>query len=189
MIGSVPVGLLIAKAKKVDIRSKGSGNTGATNVYRTLGLKYGVLVGLLDAGKGFAAAWSGMALLGYWGFFLASAGAVTGHSFSLFLGLKGGKSVATGFGCLFFADWRIALLAIAFWAIAIKVSSYVSFASIAAVFVTILLTVLFDSPVQLLLYVVFTSALIIVRHTENIKRLKKGNENSVRKKERRDKND
>src|SRR5690606_24298951 len=100
LLGSLPFGKWIASARGVDILKEGSGNIGATNVWRTLGPKFGFLVLLLDTLKGFAPSyfmpWVMHAKLGdpYWGI-LFGALAVVGHSMSPFLGFKGGKSVAT----------------------------------------------------------------------------------------------
>jgi len=101
LLGSIPFGLMIAKIYNVDIRRQGSGNIGATNVFRSLGLVPGILAFGLDFGKGTLAVYVGYWVGGYPQLILLMGiAAIFGHMFSLFLKFKGGKGAATGLGVL-----------------------------------------------------------------------------------------
>lgn len=148
LIGSIPFGVIIGRAKGIDIRQHGSRNVGATNVGRVLGKKFGLVCFLLDALKGFASTFgaglitgaAGTALVALslestaWWLGVAIA-AVIGHMNSIFIGFKGGKGVATGFGALL-GMWPVltipALLALAVWIIIVCITKYVSVASMLA---------------------------------------------------------
>ena len=148
LIGSIPFGVLIARAKGVDIREHGSGNIGATNVGRVLGRRLGIACFLLDAGKGAAPvliAGNMHGLLGEeamsivpresWGWIAVAMAALVGHMASIFLRFKGGKGVATAFGALL-AIWPMlglpALLALAAWILTMAFVRIVSVASMIA---------------------------------------------------------
>jgi len=112
-LGAIPFGVLLARRHGIDIREHGSGNIGATNVTRVLGPRVGLVVLVLDAAKGVLAVYAAMRLCGMpW--VLAGAGfaAVLGHCFSPFLGWKGGKGVATGFGVFAVLVPELAALAV-----------------------------------------------------------------------------
>ncbi len=161
LIGSIPFGVIIARARGIDIRQHGSKNIGATNVGRVLGRKFGALCFVLDVFKGAApVSVAGVLhdLLGkhpadlastqMWLWMAVAAGAVIGHMYSLFLGFTGGKGVATGFGAIA-AMWQVltlpALAAILIWYFTLRVSRYVSLSSILAALslpLTSLLTVI-----------------------------------------------
>ena len=102
LLGSIPTGYLVARAKGVDIRRHGSGNIGATNVFRTLGKPLGILVFFIDALKGFSAVWLanhfGQACP--WTGIVAAVAAIAGHNYTPWLGFKGGKGIATSAGVL-----------------------------------------------------------------------------------------
>lgn len=116
--GSIPFGVLIARCRGVDIRSQGSGNIGATNVARVLGLRTGLVVLVLDAVKGAAAAWLAMISCGStWAIVAAGFAAILGHCFSPFLGGRGGKGVATALGVFVVAAPPLALVGIAVFAV------------------------------------------------------------------------
>lgn len=195
LLGSVPFGFLIARAKGVDIRTLGSGNIGATNVFRTLGKGPGILTFVLDFGKGLAATQglhllaAGLvvklgapppaSLLGLR--LLCGASVILGHSFPVFLGFKGGKGVATGAGLAVGLAPLAALWAVLAWIVVFVLGRYVSLASIvAALVVAILGWVLYDTdtPRHLLPSVLTVLAgLVILRHRANVGRLLKGTEN------------
>jgi acyl phosphate:glycerol-3-phosphate acyltransferase len=176
LLGSIPFGLLLTQAAGLgDIRAIGSGNIGATNVLRTGNRKLAAATLLLDGGKGAAAVLVALALAGPEAALWAGLGAVLGHLFPVWLGFRGGKGVATGFGVLIAAAWPVGLLAGAVWlamAATARRSSVAALTSFAAAPVLALL--LADRAVALLALTI--AVLIIARHHENIHRLLAGTE-------------
>ena len=182
LVGSIPFAVLIARAKGEDIFRLGSGNPGATNVLRNLGKPAGYLCFALDALKGFAAAgWPALAFAGERSITLAVAGlvgAILGHSFSAFIGFRGGKGVATTIGGLIAVNWIAVLVGCGVWAAAFFAWRYVSLASILlALSLPLTSLALPDRPDSERLLMVALAALILVRHRSNISRLLKGTEN------------
>jgi glycerol-3-phosphate acyltransferase PlsY len=184
LLGSLPFALWVSRARGVDILAVGSGNPGMTNVWRTLGWKPALPVALLDAGKGALAAWCGMALTGsaLWALF-AGIAAVLGHSFSFWIGFRGGKSVLTAFGVFLFLSPLASLGAFVIWILFMALFRYVSLASILAALALPALVALEGrvddlgtglTPVFWASLVV--SAFIVVRHRANIGRLVGGTE-------------
>lgn len=181
VLGSMPWGLWIPRvAAGVDIRSVGSGNTGATNVWRTLGFRYGLGVALLDIGKGAAAASLGHWLAGDpWGV-LAGAAAVVGHYRPLFLGFaRGGKIVATTGGVMLALAPLAALCAAGVWIAVFLATRYASVASILGAVSLPAFTVVFDEPVSVTAFASAAALGIIVLHRQNIQRLIAGTENRI----------
>jgi glycerol-3-phosphate acyltransferase PlsY len=190
--GSLPTGYLLARAKGVDIRKTGSGNIGATNVFRVLGKPAGVLVMVVDGLKGYAAcAWGTDAMLHLLGATPATAepfrivagiAAVLGHSFTCWLRFKGGKGVATSAGVYFALAPMAAGVAVGTWVTALLITRYVSVASILAA-VALPLTV-WLTPNSLALRIVTTAlgAMVIWKHRSNVQRLLSGTENRFGKK-------
>lgn len=195
-LGSIPFGLIISRRYGIDIRTKGSGNIGATNVWRVLGKKAGITTFLLDVAKGslsvFAGVWIGQNfapglakapsdVAAYSGI-AAALGCIIGHSFPIWLGFKGGKGVATSLGVIIGMMPAISLVVFAIWGIVFKVSRYVSLASIVAAISlpAITLVALFLNWLQGWAYFYFALAaalLVVRRHRDNIKRLMAGTEN------------
>lgn len=179
VLGSVPFGYLAGRAKGVDLMKVGSGNIGATNVLRSLGVAWAIPVLVLDAGKGAAATVGGRLLLPelpHWGAVLGAAAALAGHTWSLFLGLRGGKGAATGAGAALVVVPRSMLVALAVFVLLVALTRYVSLGSMAgaaAALVTVLVT---PNPLPARLLVVVGAALIIFRHRRNIQRLLAGTE-------------
>jgi glycerol-3-phosphate acyltransferase PlsY len=178
VLGAIPFGVLVARAKGIDIMSVGSGNTGATNVMRVLGKGPGFLVFFLDTLKGLlpvlVARWLFPHEQPFW--LAAGAVAIIGHSFSPFLKFKGGKGIATALGMMIGTSPIVALIAFVLFAIVLTASRYMSLASIVAVLSTIPFGLLMkDSPWVIGGYVVLSS-MIIWRHRANILRLKSGTE-------------
>lgn len=180
LLGSVPFGFLVGKARGVDLRRVGSGNIGSTNIYRALGLRVALLVFLLDAGKGVAAtrvlpAISAgdldVALLRL----ICGLGVVAGSVASVFMRFKGGKGVATGAGVFLGLAPLAAAICIAVWAALVAAFKYVSLGSLAAAALLPALVALLDrsgysrNPVFYLALVV--ACVVIVRHRSNIARL------------------
>lgn len=187
VLGSLPFGYLVARAKGVDIFSVGSGNPGATNVRRVLGRGPGNLVFFLDAAKGAAAA--GLPLLASrLGWISCGAGDVTiagivglaggllGHSFSCFTGFRGGKGVATtvgGFAVLL--PWGL-LAASVVWVAVFFIGRYVSLASILGAVALPLAAWLLGAGRPLVGLAVAVAAFVIIMHRSNIRRLLAGTE-------------
>ncbi len=186
LFGSVPVGLIISqRMRKIDIRDYGSGNIGATNVARTIGLKWGIIVFLLDFAKGFLAVWQVFYLFNP-GFnwigvisILAAILAISGHNWPLFLGFKGGKGVSTSIGVISalaanFAFLRIPVIAVlSVWLIAFALTRIVAVASmLAALSFLIICLVLESVPAEFKALSFILAVFIVARHKKNIRELK-----------------
>ena len=186
LIGSIPTGYIIVKTKTgEDIRTIGSGSTGATNVKRVLGKKWFFATLLLDAFKGalpvilakmfvLAGATYGIAPV------LASIAVIIGHSKSCFLNFQGGKSVASGVGTILALNFTVGVIIAVIWAIITYFTKYVSVGSIIALLLSPVLMFLFKAPIAYILYCALGAIYIVYLHRENIKRLIAGNENKVR---------
>lgn len=184
LIGSIPFGYLIVRISGGgDIRHRGSGNIGATNVAREAGAIPGVLTLLLDGGKGYLAVWLAARVTGgnpRW-MILAAVLAMIGHSFPVWLGFRGGRGVATGVGVFLPICWQAVVGAVVVWILVLAFWRYVSLASISAAAALPLLVYLLYAPRHAPPVAVSagTSAamvLVIVRHRDNIIRLLKGTE-------------
>jgi glycerol-3-phosphate acyltransferase PlsY len=177
LVGSIPVGVVVARLFGVDIRRHGSGNIGASNVLRTLGSGPAVLTLLADVAKGYAGAWLG-SLAGpepIW----AAAGAVAvvaGNVWSVFLGFRGGKGIATGLGAfLRVTPWAVAPAAVVFVAL-VASFRYLSLASMcAAIGLPAAVLALGYSP-WLAGAALVVAVVVVARHRDNIARLLAGTE-------------
>lgn len=186
LIGSIPTGYIIVKTfTGQDIRTIGSGSTGATNVKRVMGKKWFFITMLLDALKGalpvilaklFATTFTGIGLLPV----VAAVAVILGHSGSIFLKFTGGKSVASGVGTILALNWIVGLLIAVVWAVITYTSKYVSLGSIIAMAVSPFLMWWFKAPVAYTIYCALGAVYIIWLHRSNIQRLLKGEENKVR---------
>ena len=181
LLGSIPTGLLLAKASGVDIRSSGSGNIGATNVYRTLGRTVGILTLIGDCLKGVVpvvtAAWLGMSAS-----WIAAVGlaAFLGHTYTIFLGFKGGKGVATALGVfLAVSPAAVGSVLLIFVAVVWK-WRYISLGSIVAAMAMPGMVAVFDSRPAVVIMTVIIALLVVWKHRENIKRLKEGTESKFK---------
>ncbi|MDD5349405.1 MAG: glycerol-3-phosphate 1-O-acyltransferase PlsY [Chthoniobacteraceae bacterium] len=194
LLGSFPSGFVVGKCRGINIRQHGSGNIGATNVVRTLGRKWGVLVFALDVLKGILAVRLAMLLFpsggaglltelgippGMW----AGFGCFLGHCFPVWLGFKGGKGVAVGAGILIGLTPWVAVIGLTLWGIAFKVTRYVSLASlIAAVSLPITSWALYREVGALFWFTLILSLIAIWRHRSNIQRLLAGTESRFERK-------
>ena len=186
VIGSIPTGYLIVKSKTGDdIRTIGSGSTGATNVKRVLGKKWFFIVLLLDAFKGalpvvlakiFVTVGVSLGLAPV----LAAVAVIVGHSKSCFLGFKGGKSVASGVGTILALNWMVGAIIAVIWGCITYTTKYVSVGSIIALLVSPVLMYIFKAPLAYIIYCALGAIYIVYLHRENVKRLIAGNENKVR---------
>lgn len=178
LMGSIPTGLLLARAfGGVDIRTQGSGNIGATNVYRTLGRKVGILTLIGDCLKGLipvlAAKWIG--LPDVW---IAAVGltAFLGHIFPVFLRFRGGKGVATALGVFLAASPLAVLAALGVFIVVLVSWRYVSLASITAAAAMPALAALIDRKPMIVAMSLVIAAIVIAKHHQNISRLRNGTE-------------
>ena len=196
LFGSVPFGLIVGKSKGVDPRTAGSGNIGATNVGRLLGKRFFFVVFLLDLLKGMlpmlAAKWALRAApeepRTFFLWLLVGLAAIVGHMFSVFLGFKGGKGVATSAGVVLglFPYFTVpGLAALGVWLVTFKASRYVSLASIfaAAAFPLLYAAVglvrgwpIFGAQWPLLAFAALVTVMIVWKHRSNIARLRAGTE-------------
>jgi glycerol-3-phosphate acyltransferase PlsY len=207
LLGSIPTGYLVARAKGIDIRSVGSGNIGATNAMRVLGKPAGIFVLFMDALKGWIACVLAMLICVYFqpmdvisnadlaGSFgelfmltkrfaiIAGIFAVLGHNYTCWLGFKGGKGIATTAGVyLALAPWAL-LAALVIFILAVLFTRYVSVGSIASA-IALPVTVWVMSPENIFLDIVTTAlgVLAIYKHKSNLQRLMAGTENRLGKK-------
>ena len=191
LLGSIPTGFLAAKARGLDIRTVGSGNIGATNVFRYLGAPAGVFVLLADALKGWLAVAVAANLACDW--FCPAAGpaarewfrllaalcAILGHNYTCWLHFKGGKGIATSAGALLaLVPWAL-LIILAMWIVVFALSRYVSLASVLAAFVLPFAAWLTGSSTTLVAITAAMAALAIYKHKSNIQRLLHGTENRL----------
>jgi glycerol-3-phosphate acyltransferase PlsY len=180
LLGSLPFGYWAGRLRGIDLRLAGSGNTGATNVMRVLGLKIGVVVMALDIGKGVAAVLIARSVSDnelVW--VLAAAAAVVGHMYPLFLGFKGGKGVAVGAGTMLALVPWMGVAAFVLWLCVSLATRYVSIGSVvtaiaypAAAFAT-------GQPWPVTVFALGTGAWVIWRHRANIARLRAGTEHRI----------
>jgi glycerol-3-phosphate acyltransferase PlsY len=179
LLGSLPFGLLIARWwAGIDVREHGSGNIGATNVYRVVSKPAGVVVFILDVLKGYLPPVAASALhLSPWWIVAAGLAAIFGHQFSPFLGFKGGKGVSTSLGVFFGVAWKAGLTAWAVWGIVLAVSGYVSLGSIVAAAILPALTWFFyPHDLARFGFALVAAVVSIYKHRANIQRLRKGTE-------------
>lgn len=183
LAGAVPFGLLFSRMVGKDVREEGSGNIGATNVNRVLGKKLGLLTLICDVAKGFIPVFVASLILPMnenWELFVGLCGLATvlGHMFPVYLGFKGGKGVATALGVfLFFSPMAIAI-ALAVFIVVVVSSGFVSAGSLAAAGLIPFLIVFFGGSSSTFFCAAVIAALIWIKHSSNIARLKKGEEKS-----------
>lgn len=164
---------------KFDIRERGSGNAGATNVMRFIGWRYGALVFILDMLKGLAASWIGFWLAGYPGLAAGAIGVILGHDFPAVLNFRGGKGIACTTG-IFLGLFPLPTLgAILIFVLAVALTRMVSVGSLLFVLLMAIHTVVSREPLSLIILAVFAAAFAFFRHKENIKRILRGEENKV----------
>lgn len=201
LIGSIPTGLLIARAKGVDLRKVGSRNIGATNVLRTVGKKAALITLIGDISKGvlpviFAKLYfdslSGQifelnlfdktyllnALSTLQG--IAGLSSVLGHNFSIFLGFRGGKGVATGIGMMLGLVPHAGLLTITAWLFTLRWSGISSLSALVSFALTPAFVFFIDKSPEKILFATILAVLIFISHRSNIKRIMQGKEDKIR---------
>ena len=188
LIGSLPAGYLAGAICGVDVRTAGSGNIGATNVFRVLGKTAGIAVLLVDGMKGFAAARWVPLLVNQWFpgaaamdnlALAAGAGAVLGHVYTCWLKFKGGKGIATSAGVGFAWAPEACAVTLAIWIVVFAATRYVSVASIVAAVVLPLAVWAFQYGTKMTIVMTGLGVLAIYKHKANIRRLLDGTENRV----------
>lgn len=189
LVGSIPFAVIVVRLFwKQDIREFGSGNTGATNVLRVFGAAPGLSVYALDALKGAVGVWIAVALAPEawgaggrdWLIVLGSMAAVAGHTFSPFLGFKGGKGVATASGAVIVAAPRVVLPLVVLFIVVVAVSKYVSLGSmiVAAAFPVVCL-IAYPGRYAFALFAVSITVFVIWKHRSNVGRIRRGEEHRI----------
>lgn len=181
--GAFPSGLVLVKwLCGIDIRKYGSGNIGSTNVFRTAGARMASLVLLTDVFKGIFAVLLARFFFGEsTGVDLCAAiGAMLGHNYSVFLGFKGGRGVATGLGLLLLLMPDVCIFTVTVWLVLVYLTQYVSLASIAAALITPIVALLRHYPLPLVAFAAAAALFIIIRHYDNMKRLLAGTETKIK---------
>jgi acyl phosphate:glycerol-3-phosphate acyltransferase len=182
LLGSMPFGYwVVLLVKGEDIRKVGSGNIGASNVWRTYGRWMGIPIVVLDVAKGFVPALVGALLVGELTAVLAGGAAMLGHWRPLFLRFqKGGKTVATGGGVFLGAAPLLGLIGVAVWVVAFLVTRYASLASIIAALSLPVLAVLLGEPWPIVVFGAIAAVGVLLLHRPNIARLRAGTESRFR---------
>lgn len=179
LIGSIPFGYIIGKLKNIDVRKKGSGNIGGTNVARNLGLKYGILVGILDVSKAILPIYIATPYFPIYGWKMAiiSICPVIGHIFPVWLNFKGGKGVSTVAATLFMIlGLKYSLIFLGLWIIMLLLIKIMSLNNL---IIVLALPFLFWMKTHSYAYLILSFLYIILiwwAHRENIKRLIQGTE-------------
>ncbi len=188
LIGSVNFAVIYSRLfKKDDVRKHGSGNAGATNVLRTYGKGPAALVFALDILKGVVAVLLARLIYPHSNDIcpcFAAGGAILGHNFPCYHGFKGGKGVATSFAALLVLDWRVALIALGVFLLAVLITRYVSVGSVAASVAAPAAAIAFrfvnnSVSTAVCVFCVCVGLLCILRHKENLVRLYHGKENRL----------
>jgi glycerol-3-phosphate acyltransferase PlsY len=179
LLGGIPIGLLVGRAKGIDdIRKYGSGNIGATNVLRVIGVKAGLTVWALDCVKGalpVLIARHALGLEGWW-LGLVALAAVLGHCFSPYLRFTGGKGVATGLGTMLSLYWLSGVCGLALFILIVWRSRYISLGSVVAALSVPVFMALYGMPAGYIVGSALTALLIVFQHRGNIQRLRAGTE-------------
>ena len=182
LLGSMPFGYWVVRIfRHEDVRERGSGNIGATNVWRVYGRRYGIPVMLLDVAKGFVPALVGVLVSGDLVGVLAGGAAMVGHWRPLFLGLRrGGKTVATAGGVLWAVAPLVALAAGGVWLVVFVVFRYASLASMLAALAIPIVAWLYGEPWPTLVFSLGAAVAVLLLHRPNIGRLRRGEEHRAR---------
>jgi glycerol-3-phosphate acyltransferase PlsY len=181
-LGSIPSGLLFGKyIWGVDLREHGSKNIGATNAWRILGKGPGLLVFTADLLKGVLGVALGLYFVGTpLAMILGGITAIVGHGWSIFLGFKGGKGVATGLGVVTMLMPHVTLVILGVWIVIVFFSKYVSLGSVIAAALVPIVAYIFDEPLEFLYFGIVAAIFVIYRHKTNIERLINGTESKIR---------
>jgi len=181
VLGAIPFGIVVTKALALpDPRTVGSRNVGFTNVLRVSGTKAGVLTLLGDMGKGWVMSWVAMQWLTTESFIMVVAlSPILGHLFSPFLGFKGGKGVATALGSVLGLSPSMGTLLLLIWLGAVAIWRYSSGGALAAFGLFPVVAIVNEQRQEFLIFAIVVSALIWIKHKDNIVRLWKGTESKI----------
>lgn len=175
LIGNISPAIIFARINNVDIKKVGSRNAGTTNVIRSVGLKEGLLTLILDIAKGFVPPLIGFVLLGSPFEYVCGMFVIIGHIFPVFYKFKGGKGVATALGSLLFISPVLAVVALVIAIILILIFRYVSMAVLFSLLIIDVGSLLLDT--KSIPYFLVLTVLIVLKHSDNISRIKNGTEN------------
>ena len=184
LVGAIPFGFLIGKMRGVDVRTVGSKNIGATNVYRTVGHKWGFLAFFCDFLKGFLPTFFAIHYVSTSTFslnlpVLVGLACVIGHTLTVFMRFRGGKGVATAFGMMVALATYPTLLAFAVFVVTVWLSHYISLGSMLAAAALGVLVWFFPCLLAVRIIAALVAVFVIVKHKSNIQRLLKGCENKI----------
>ncbi len=181
LLGAIPFGVMIGKTMRgIDIRDFGSGNIGASNVLRTLGLGPAIAVFFFDTAKGTAAVVLCQVLkMEPWMVVTGGVLSIVGHSFSVFLKFRGGKGVATSLGMIVGLNPMIAGIAFGLWLAIVAITRIISVASIIAAISVPVMMFVWEKHVEYQAIAVIAAVLIVVKHRSNVKRLFAGTEPKI----------
>lgn len=180
VLGAIPFGYLAGRMRGIDIRQHGSGNIGATNTLRVLGVVPGILVLLLDVLKGYVPVLLAHRLdLGHWETTAVGLLAILGHTFSPFLGFRGGKGIATSLGVLLGLSAPVAGASLLAFLVVVLLTRYVSLGSILAAIAQAALFWAWEHPLAYRLLGLFAALFVLFKHQGNIERLRNGTESKI----------
>lgn len=180
LLGSIPSALIVGKLGfKIDIREHGSGNLGATNAFRVLGVKAGIIVTVADILKGTLATILPLLLNIELYQLIIGLFAVIGHTYPIFAKFKGGKAVATSAGIILGINPILFVIMISTFLLTLYLSKYVSLSSMLTGLVTIIVSI-FYQDIGLTIVIALLTIFVIYRHLENIKRIRKGTEPKIK---------
>ena len=185
LFGALPIGLLVGRmVKGIDVRDYGSGNIGASNVWRTMGPLWGVTVFLFDFCKGYFPTLLAGRVHGVspWLPVLVGLAAILGHNFSPFLRFKGGKGVATSLGVVYGLSPLAAAAGFAVWGLCLWATGYISVSSMIAAVVTSLILIAFNRDLPHVLFALLVAFFVLIKHRPNVARLRVGTEPKVSRK-------
>lgn len=178
-MGAIPSALLVGKTRNIDIRQHGSGNIGGTNTFRVLGKKAGMIVTFFDILKGVVPTFLGLYFVNETTGLLAGIAASIGHSYSLFIKFRGGKSVATSTGVMLVISPISILFGVMVFAVVLFTTKYVSLSSMLASITVAISVLLVEQQVLIKVVAIFFALFIVTRHYTNIKRLIAGKESKA----------
>ena len=176
LLGSVSVSIILSRLLGTDVRKKGSGNAGATNMARNFGLLAGFATLAGDFLKAVIVMYIGYRLCGDWGLMAGGMACTTGHCFPLFYDFRGGKGISVGAAIGLMIDWRVFVGIVVVFLIAAFLSKKASFGSLCAAVAIVALVLIFALPLPKLLLAIYAAVIAIFQHRANIKRLSEGTE-------------
>lgn len=179
LLGAIPFAFIAGRARGIDLRTVGSGNLGAANVFRTLGKRAGIAVMVADIGKGVVAVVIARLISDDPWPAVAAGAAMAGHVFPVWLRFKGGKGVATGGGAVIALMPLAALILVGFWVLVVAVSRYTSLGSVLGSAAATPVVWAMGYPTSSVVFTAVASGAVLVLHRANIARLLAGRENRI----------